>query len=188
MGFDAQTVWAADQNASLREQRTDPNMLCAGDILYVPKPKPVWQAVSVGSVNTFVGTVPTVKVTLTLNQNGQPIANATCNVHDLPAPLQVTTDSNGKLQFDAPATQESVTLEFPSVSLVRRMRIGHLDPVTEDSGVTQRLRNLGFLQRSDDSSGGLARAITAFQRANGLPPTGAVDDDTRSKLTSQHGC
>jgi hypothetical protein len=189
MRFDPDAVWASEENADLRARRPDPNMLCAGDILYVPKPEtPVWQKVTLGSVNKFVVSVPTVKITLTLAQNGQPIANATCKVHGLPGDPERTTDGAGKLEFDAPASLEFVTLEFESLSLVRRMRIGHLDPVETDSGIAQRLRNLGFLGRTDGAPGTLGRAITAFQRANGLPATGLIDAATRSKLSGQHGC
>ena len=42
LGFDADTVWNADENADLKAKR-DPNILCPGDLLYVPdsEPKPL---------------------------------------------------------------------------------------------------------------------------------------------------
>jgi Putative peptidoglycan binding domain len=192
LGFDADEVWNDDANADLRKLRTDPHVLCAGDVLYVPEAKPPkWLSLQVGSVNRLVATVPKVKISLTLAQGGKAIANEDCVVHGLPPPNEFTTDGAGALSFDAPVDVEFVTLEFPSLSLVRRMRIGHLDPVTEPSGVLQRLTNMGHVAPAALAAGGdqaLSQALRAFQSAQGLTVTGELDNATRKQLEDTHGC
>ncbi len=37
-GFDPQAVWQDGSNDELREARPDPNILCPGDVLYIPDP------------------------------------------------------------------------------------------------------------------------------------------------------
>jgi Putative peptidoglycan binding domain len=191
MGFDADTVWSAPKNANLRKLRPDPHVLCVGDILFVPEPKArAWLPVQVGSANQFTASVPTVKVSLTLAQNGKAIANARCIVHGLLPPNELTSDGDGTLSFDAPAQLDYVTLEFPALSLVRRMHIGHLDPVEEPTGVLQRLRNMGYVSPVAQTLGGdrgMALALKAFQQAQGLPATGQLDDATRDALADTHG-
>jgi hypothetical protein len=163
--------------------------LCGRYPLRSPPPEPNWLPLKVGTVNHFVADVPTtVRISLKLAQKGAAIANASCTVVGLPEPNQFTTDGSGNLEFDAPIALEFVTLHIPSLSLERRLRIGHLDPAEEPSGIAQRLRNLGFLGSSRTTPGALADAVTAFQRANGLTATGEVDDATREKLSGAHGC
>ncbi len=189
--FDADTVWQDARNADLRNQRPDPHILCAGDILYIPEAQPQWLAVSVGAVNKFHVTVPTVKVSLVCAQDDKPIANAACVIHGLPTPLQLTTDGNGLLEFDVPASVASVTLEIPSRAIVKKLQVGHLDPVDQPSGVAQRLRNLGYTSAAAaarDPDAAQAQAVKAFQADEGLPVTGELDDQTIQRLKSVHKC
>jgi hypothetical protein len=192
LGFDADAVWHHSTNAELRKVRSDPHVLRSGDILYVPETKPPqWISLQVGSVNRLVATVPKVKISLSLAQDGAAIAGAQCIVHGLPPPNEFMTDGAGALAFDAPVDLEFVTLEIPSRSLVRRMRVGHLDPVSEASGVLQRLRNMGHVAPAATAAGGdrtMEQAIKSFQSAQGLPVTGELDDETRKKLEDRHGC
>ncbi|HTB76050.1 MAG TPA: type VI secretion system tip protein TssI/VgrG, partial [Polyangiaceae bacterium] len=189
-GFDPDVVWNDAKNADLRKKRSDPHILCSGDVIYLPEPKYKFNACSVGSTNSFTQNRRLVTTSLTMAQNGKPIANASCTVH-IPLPTSLTTDGNGKLTFDAPASQEYVVVEIADPRIIRRMRIGHLDPVDEPSGLLQRLRNLGYMSPpapgvSDEDA--LTSALNAFQTANGLTVTGTFDDATRSKLESIHGC
>jgi len=68
--------------------------------------------------------------------------------------------------------------------------IGHLDPISEPSGVRGRLLNLGIDPGSIDSDDAMEErfrsALMAFQRHHDLEPTGALDDATRAKLEEKH--
>ena len=192
LGFDADAVWNDSKNADLQKLRGSPNILCAGDILYVPDPKKQWVPLTVGALNPFVAPVPTVKLSLGFSQNGKPLANVKCVVHGLPAPNQFSTDGDGKLALSVPVTLQMVTVEFPDVPMVRRVKIGHLDPVSEPSGVLQRLQNLGYVSPRTGADltdpAAMAGPVTAFQKARGLAITGKLDDDTRNALRQAHGC
>jgi hypothetical protein len=190
--FDLNEVWNHPKNAGLKTLRKSPNILAPGDVVYLPDPAPVtWLPVTVGSPNSFTATVLTTKVSVTFAVAGKALAGVACVVHGLPAPNTFTTDGAGNLSLEVPLATESVVVEFPSVPLVRRLKMGHLDPASECSGVIQRLRALGYISpRSavDADSPGLATAVTAFQKDNGLPPTGSLDRPTEEALERAHGC
>src|SRR5258708_1990383 len=193
MGFDADAVWNHPKNGDLRMRRIDWHMLCPCDVLYVFKPKSKWLPVQVGAQNRFRAEIPRIQVRVTFCQGGKPIADAPCVVHGLPSPNQFNTDGDGKLSFAAPVTLESVTVEFSKPHFIQRLRIGHLDPINEPSGVYQRLKNLGIQSftgplpaRVDQAA--MSQAVQKFQSAQRLPVTGEVDDETRGRLREAHGC
>jgi hypothetical protein len=193
MGFDADAVWNHSKNADLKRLRGSPNILCSGDVLYVPAPAPPpWAPATVGGTNRFVAAIPTVALNLTFSLDGKPVANADCIVHGLPSPNRFTTDGSGKLAIEVPVVTQLLTVEFPKVPLVRRIKIGHLDPSTAPSGIVQRLRSLGYFSPrtavSGSDSDALARALSAFQRDQGLPATGQLDAATQRALEKAHGC
>jgi hypothetical protein len=103
-----------------------------------------------------------------------------------------TTDGGGILEQQIRPNAMSATLTLEpgtSEETVLQLSLGGLDPQSEISGTKQRLANLGFdcgeygAQATDDFSAALA----AFQEWNGIPVTGALDDDTRQALGTAHG-
>jgi putative peptidoglycan binding protein len=190
-GFDADEVWNAKENEPLRKKGRSPDLLCSGDVLYLPQPKKPWRSVNVGSVNNFVAKVPLIKVHARFATADKPWAGEAYNVQgaDLPAG---TLDGDGNFNAEVPIHVSAVVLEFTKRKTRFTLRVGHLDPITEDSGVEQRLAHLGFLPRRSIAGSAheqalLSRAIASFQTANGLSVTGVADDDTRAKIVSAHG-
>jgi hypothetical protein len=192
MGFDADSVWNDPKNADLKKLRGSPNILCAGDVLYVPDPADRnWLSVTPGTTNRFVGKVPKITLSLAFSQGGKAIAGEECVVRGLLPPNRFTTDGDGKLSLSVPVTTQILDVEFPKIPLVRRIMVGHLDPVTEPSGVIQRLRSLGYISPrtaiSPSDSAALGRVLAAFQKDQGLPATGTLDADTQKALEGAHG-
>src|SRR5262245_33961554 len=75
-GFDAKKVWEDPKNDELRKRRPNPEVLAAGDILYVPEEEPKRLSLKVGGQNGFAATIPTVKLHLTLTgSDGKALAN-----------------------------------------------------------------------------------------------------------------
>lgn len=189
LGFDAEQVWSDARNERLRSVRGSPNVLCSGDVLYVPSPTKRWLTVNVGAVNAFTVQVPTAEVSVTFVSEGRPVAGQACRIHELPKLTALKTDSNGALSFSIPATLDIATVEFTNLSLTQTLHIGGLDPATEDSGVIQRLYNLGFLKsRSTEPGDGVIAAARAFRRSIGESGEGALDDEERRQLEKVHGC
>jgi hypothetical protein len=79
-------------------------------------------------------------------------------------------------------------LEVPGRGYVVRLRVGGLDPVDTESGLTARLRHLGFLGLTSSGEASRVAAILKFQRAAGLKETGDADGPTRDALQSRYGC
>lgn len=72
------------------------------------------------------------------------------------------------------------------------LKIGHLDPIDQPSGVTARLRNLGYLADAIEAMPALDSpivrvALADFQRSQRLPVTEQADDTTRQRLVDLHG-
>jgi hypothetical protein len=195
MGFDANAVWQDPKNAALRALRPSMHVLCVGDVLYVPKQlPPQWMPLKVGSRNPFHAKVPTVKIALKVVLEGKPLASEKCKLQELPDLGDLTTTSDGTLRLEVPVATEAVTVEFTSVDLILPLRIGHLDPVSEPTGVYQRLTNLGCVFGEPGDIGtpdaqSLREPLAEFQLEAGTKDaTGDLNDDARSKLKSAYGC
>lgn len=104
--------------------------------------------------------------------------------------IQGKTDRDGRIEQSIPADTSSARLTLePGTAreTVLPIRLGHLDPLDEFSGVRQRLINLGFDCRGVEQEEDLTDAIAAFQEWHGLPVTGKLDGATRDKLRETHG-
>ncbi len=92
--------------------------------------------------------------------------------------------------FSVPVSTQAVRLAVGEPATTYRVNVGHLDPVEERSGARRRLEHLGYLSAGPlvgDDTERLRLAVEAFQRANGLPATGALDEVTERALTRAHG-
>jgi hypothetical protein len=195
MGFDAETIWQDPKNAGLRKSRPSMNVLCVGDVLYVPKtPARQWMPVKVGSANPYVAKVPTVKIAVKFAYEGKPLASEECTLRELPELGTLTTTSDGTLRFEAPVNLQVVTARFSGPGIIQPLCIGHLDPVNELTGVHQRLNNLAFVLDDPSDVGtvdeqSIREPLSAFESAEGLADaTGDLNDDVRAKLKTVHGC
>lgn len=194
-GFDADKVWNDGKNAELKAARSDPAMLQAGDILFVPDEPKKRMALTKETENKYVARVPTVKVSVAVTDDDEPIEDEPYVVEGLGDDTEKKTEKGGMVSFEAPVHLREVTVRFVKRALTFRVGIGELDPIDTDSGVRMRLTQLGFygaqvagedayVERSDSQ---LAAAIAAFQTAHGLNVTGEMDDATRGSLNEVHG-
>lgn len=187
-GFDADAVWGNSANAEIRARRPSMNMLCPGDILYLPAAKRTWLPVTLGSTNKFVANVSSMKIATVIRYADRPLANAQYRVRELDGLGTLTTDGDGLARFDAPATLERATMDFESQGLSVVLRVGHLDPVDTPSGISQRLSNLDYSAAQPDDPGDMSGALAMFQLdQNELKPDGEPNDDTRKAIEAKHG-
>ncbi|MCA9618715.1 MAG: peptidoglycan-binding protein [Myxococcales bacterium] len=191
LGVDADDIWQDPANAELRERRTSGDMLAPGDVIHLPDEPPSGSSVRARSSNRYQAVIPTVPVEVRLEVGDEPLANARCTIEGLAQPLEAETDGDGLLRFDAPTNVEELRACFTEPNLTFAIRVGHLDPIEEPSGVADRLVNLGYLdesaRRSAASEGRLFTALRDFQRDHDLEPTGELDDATRDALRDAHG-
>jgi murein L,D-transpeptidase YcbB/YkuD len=59
--------------------------------------------------------------------------------------------------------------------------------VTTAQGVAQRLKHLGLVFEGDLRETAVAEGLRAFQRREGIAPSGVIDDATRDALLRVHG-
>ena len=99
-------------------------------------------------------------------------------------PIIGKTDGHGMIKVDIhPHAQEAeIRLREGGIEDIHHLKLGELDPIDCETGVVQRLLNLGFPAKRD-----LKESVRAFQQACGLNQTGAMDDQTKSKLKEKYG-
>jgi phage baseplate assembly protein gpV len=189
LGFDADAVWNHAKNADMAKQR-QPNLLHPGDILYVPDPTLKWETLSKGTTNSYVVTVPKTTLTLSFKDAKGPMANAAYVVEGLGEKLEGTTDGNGVATLAVPVHIVECRVTFPDLDETFPVRVGHMDPIDEASGVRKRLLHLGYYPiwiDSNDTDALDKQGLCAFQDAKGLPATGILDDATKAALSKEHG-
>jgi hypothetical protein len=187
-GFSPDTIWGHPENAKLKELRGDPNVLLAGDLVYVPDLRTKKLSCTVDGKHRFRRHGVPAKFRLQLLDEDLPRAALAYRFECGTAVYEGCTDAEGKLEHWIPPNSTSVRLTLDGHE-VFDIRVGYLNPVSEDSGIEGRLANLGYL-RSDEAVTPEARAsaLLAFQHHQGLPETGEVDEQTRDAIRTRHGC
>ncbi|MFO0619267.1 MAG: peptidoglycan-binding domain-containing protein [Polyangiaceae bacterium] len=188
LAFDPDAVWNDDKNAALRARRPNRDILYPGDILEIPDAEPNSAGVQQGTSNEYTAGVPKVKISVVLEGPEGPLANEPFTIVGL-AETSGTTDGNGEVNVEIPVDVKEFTITLTQQEYAYTILVGHLDPPTEDSGIRQRLTNLGIYRRASPSEdgGALRAAIREFQRQHSLPITGIVDDATREAIVAAHG-
>jgi hypothetical protein len=196
LGFVADEVWNDPKNAELKEIRSDPDTLKSGDIVFIPDAPKKKNPFTKESSNSYVAKVPKLPVSLTLDHNGEAIADEKYVVRGLDEELEGTTDANGTVEFEVDVHVKEVVVELVDKKKKYRMLLGNLDPIDEPSGARQRLMQLGIysatLEGEDQyvahNPQQLAAALGAFQKKNDLEITKELDEATINALRDAYGC
>lgn len=191
-GFFPDTIWDDPKNAELKEKRGNPNVLHEGDIVVIPDKRIREESKPTGARHRFRRKgVPEILRLVLLDDCGQPRANL-AYVLSIDGKLHKgKTNSKGELKHPIPPDARDGRLVVSEGTNQEQipLHLGHLDPVTEITGVQMRLSNLAFDCGPPDGTLNPAtlEAIRAFQSQNGLNPTGELDDATRQKIKERHG-
>jgi murein L,D-transpeptidase YcbB/YkuD len=195
-GFpDYHIIWDHPNNADLKNQRKNPNVLHPGDQVFVPDKEQKHESGSTKKRHTFVVNKEPLKLRLVLeDSNKKPIANAQYALLVEGEVTQHTTDSRGRIEQEIPQDAQEATLVLRGEGIPFRdvpisIKIGHLDPVEEVSGQVARLNNLGYSAGDGgEDDEGFESAVKAFQRDHGLTVDGICGPLTQAKLKKVHGC
>ncbi len=184
-GFFWKTVWEHAENAELRAQR-DPNILQAGDRLFVPELRRGSETIATEAKHTFRVIGEATKIRIALARFGKPRANEPYQVEINKELVDGTTDAEGILEVAVPAGVTSALLLLAGGEEQHELRVARLDPSSSVSGVKQRLNNLGFPCGSEDDqvTPRYTDALLRFQRRHGLTESGEADSKTLAKLDS----
>lgn len=106
--------------------------------------------------------------------------------------IEGTTDEDGMIEASIPpnARQGRLILEPRTTNeRILPLHLGGLNPLSEISGIKQRLRNLGFDcgDTSEETTPAMEAALRAFQEKHDLRVTGETDQATKDKLKDLHG-
>jgi hypothetical protein len=196
MGFSAEEVWNDPSNRELRAVRQDMNILAPGDVIQVPEPRQEALPLSPGAPNRYRASVPKTSVNVVFLDGPAALADEPCRIEGLgPSRALGRTDGEGRLTLEVPLHVREVSVIFPGKNRSYSLLIGHMDPVTETSGVRARLEHLGYLpapagegsMSEEEARARLREAVRVFQRDQGLEPSGQVDGATRDALRRAHG-
>jgi hypothetical protein len=196
-GFsDYQTIWNHPNNASLKQQRQNPNVLLPGDNVFVPDRALRQESRSTDQKHTFVKKATGLKLRLTLlDQYEKPIANASCTLSLGSDTKTVTTDGNGRIEEDIqPDVHDGILViqddQTPLYNTQIPLKVGDLDPVDAVSGQVARLNNLGYfagdVNTPDQTT--FESAVEEFQCDQKLTVDGICGPNTQAKLKLVHGC
>ena len=206
-GFFWETLWNHADNNELKTARNNPNVLLAGDRVAIPPLREKEETGATEKRHRFRrrGVPAKLRVRIlkeALEEHQETGQNA--RPHEprpranIPYVLDIDgnftsgkTNAEGWIEHSMPpnAKQARLILE-PSTpnEVIMPFRLGHLDPVSEISGIQHRLNNMGF--PCGPANGVLTpdtrEALRRFQAQYGLRPTGEPDDATRAKLVESH--
>lgn len=188
-GFFPDTIWNHAQNAALKSQRKDPNVLFPGDVVFIPDKTVKEQDAGTDQTHTYTLKGVPAKLKLKVLNNGKPRANEKYILNIDGNLSQGTTGGDGSIEEAIPPDAKQGKLTLPDTGDEYPLDLGHLDPVDEVSGIQGRLRNLGFY--NGDVSGNLddatQRALSGFQKSKNLNQTGQPDQATKDALKAAFG-
>jgi len=195
-GFKDWTVLYDDPaNAELKQRRPNPNVLCPGDLVAIPDPRPTLARRATGDWHEFAVEREEVRLKVQLmGLDGKALANQAYQLTVDGQKREGTTDGSGLV--DEPVDVKTKTAELKvtlpageeTQELTWQLNIGSLDPVTTTAGMQARLAHLQYYTGAIDGKlGPLTRgAVLAFQQCAGLDATGVPDEGTLNELKKQH--
>lgn len=188
-GFHWRDLWEHPDNQALREARTNPNLLCAGDELVIPERTRGEQQLATGQQHKLVIHNLTTLLRIRLQYDAEPLSGAyVLEVAGLR--IEGELDGDGQLEQTIPAAAVRGRLLLVERNEEIELVFGELDPPDTPTGAVERLVNLGlFTDRSvRELTPELRHLLLLVQQEEGLEATGELDDATADALVRWHGC
>jgi hypothetical protein len=189
-GVPLERIWDDPLNKKdLKDLRKNPYVLKPGDVVWIPEKRVKEVSKQTGQRHRFRRKGSSEKVVIKFMRGDDLRANEQCMVEVDGRRSEKTTTGGGLLELDIVPNAKIVKITFVKEGDVHQFELGGLDPITEETGVQARLRNLGFYRGPVDGTmtKEYEEAIKLFQERNKLAQTGKVDDALRSALEKAHG-
>ena len=192
-------IWDDPQNAQLKLQRKNPNILFPGDRLVIPDKEERVEARATDARHRFqtVGDRLMLQLTIRTNDN-EPVAHSDYTLEVEAETDRKQTDGNGSLEKTIKPGAQTGRLLLKSddfgLDLKVTLAIGHLDPIETVTGQIARLNNLGYdagdVQEPESDADRLRfrSAVEEFQCNEKLRVDGVCGPKTQEKLKAVHGC
>lgn len=183
-GFFSDTLWDHPANAELKAARGNRNVLLPGDRVTIPPKEMKIEPAATTKRHRFRRKgVPSV-FRLEVFRFGKPRAGVEYTLTVDGTVFTGHADDAGLIVHWVPPDARTGTLVVGPEEQTYELDFGHMDPISEMTGVQKRLLNLGYDCGPADGtpSEKTRQALFEFQRAHGLSATGEADDETRSAL------
>jgi hypothetical protein len=189
-GFRWEAIWNHPGNAELKTKRKDPNVLKPEDVVFIPDKTLRQESCPTDQRHTFCLLGAPCKLVLVLTDQGIPRSSQPYILEVDGTVWTGTTDSSGRIEHPISPRAKRGKLLFGPFGAQERydLKLGHVDPISEPSGVRDRLRNLGLASVHGQPGAETDQAVADFQEKYGLNVTGKLDETTRKKLQKVHGC
>jgi N-acetylmuramoyl-L-alanine amidase len=189
-------LWDHPQNADLKKKRENPNILLAGDQVFIPDPETREESRSTNQKHKFQVDNEILRLRLTLEDlYEKPIAGVPCDLMIEGEIHKLTSNGQGLVELEIPHKAKSGFLvlhsdETPFQEVPIPVKIGHLDPIDTISGQKARLNNLGYFAGDPDSGedDDFRSAVEEFQCDHSLTVDGKCGANTQSRLKQVCGC
>lgn len=193
-GLTWETLRNHPENAHLRRKRQSPNVIHPGDKLFVPSPMQRHEYGETGRRYIFrlKGRRTQLRVQLEA-PDGSPLAQKRFSLSSENESIEGTTSDTGHIDSLISNETQRATLtvwrsDDAKDRLTFNLRLGHLDPETEITGIQARLNNLGYPVGAVDGilSPRTRTAIRTFRMDYNLPEDDDVDDKLLLQLLDEH--
>jgi len=196
-----QDLYDHPDNAELKKNRPNPNVVAPGDVVIVPDPGTKKKIVPCGTGKVHLFTVEAAKVKLRIllqNWQQEPYADKRFEVTIEGRKFPGRTNGEGLIDIPIPAAARSGRLQVwldeedddPNPNIDRDLDIGHLDPPDRVTGLQARLHNLGHrCEVNGNLDEDTLSAVRAYRAKAGLAEVeddALIDDELRSSLLKLH--
>lgn len=183
-----ETLWNHGDNAELKSKRKNPNILAPGDEVTVPPIRVKEFSGATDTRHSFKRKGIPAKLKMQLFLLGEPRRNEDYTLILDDKIIRGKTDADGNIEQYIQPNSRGGVLRLNGGKEEYPVRVGHLNPIDNVSGVKQRLNNLGFYcgDESDEETDQYVQAIVQFQGEQNLKQTGELDAATRAKIESLH--
>ncbi len=188
-GFFADTIWEHPNNAELKKERKDPNVLMPGDVVFVPDKRLKEVSEPTNQVHKFKCKNTPKMFRIQIVRLGIPVKDMEYKIDIDGVEKEDKTDGQGWIKPAAILPNAKVAkLELADGSKYE-FNLGHLDPIDEVTGIQGRLYGLSYYDGAingqfDDKT---KEALKIFQRSNKLEVTGEADEKTKNLLIEMTG-
>ncbi|MFZ4572822.1 MAG: peptidoglycan-binding domain-containing protein [Phycisphaerales bacterium] len=180
-------IWDHPENAELKRRRGNPNILHVGDNVFVPDLERHEEACATEKRHRFrTGSRMSLRVCLVDSAHAPLVGIAYSFTVDGERMPEETTGDDGVAETPVREDAEHAVLHLPWGDV--SVQVGVLSPANTVRGVQERLQNLGINPGPIDGIFGplTAAGIRDFQRCEGMPISGVIDEALVRRLRSVH--
>ena len=192
------TIWDHAENAELKKLRKNPNVLFAGDRLFIPDRETKEEERPTDKKHSFVAARGELKLRVKVLDGLEKPRSEPCTLTGSGFQNQMFDLGEGILVGLIPVSATKAELFFPNIEKEESevkvpLGVGLLDPITEVAGQRQRLNNLGYFAGFDARSTAQFKfAVEEFQcdhlkELGKKKEDGICDADTQKVLVKVHG-